>query len=1298
MAEDDSLSSIGSLRSLHEEDDEASSADSVDPEVEAATEDLFRWRQRVYQRVHEHIKHLEMFSSGYEFLVILNVQQNAIEDLAPLAGISRSLRLLNVSQNAIAHLPDAGFWAKFESLTFLFLAQNHLHTWQDLSGITACAALQWLTLAGNPFASLQNARRFVVNKLVQLEALDEYLVTDSELIKAAPSVARFEPESVRLQTNHLIMPLEFDSELSSLEYLRSTEQQLHRLFRQHSPSIIVQRHVRGYLSRRDQFPAMRKVRQLIVNAQKRVRGYLFRQRIQHEFVALVHAKGQQHLLLTPTDSRDFTASARRGLKRLVQLVRDWKRKFHAKKQAVAIKKIRFWCVMVYQRYQQRANRLLVDEQELFVYYTPSFAQEVIRFAMKAACRDPFLAQLPHHERLQLLEQRSTTSGASVIRAPAQERVVAVSTDDPGVSATTVTPSTSFGKGDGSRRKTEHSLIRTPPVLRFCRNDMDIEHQALVTEKQLLQRDLKRIAAFFAAVEQTDQASRERVSQRAAELHLGQLQTEIERRLVICNKKILHAAIKQQQRRQQQLQQQQLNNGQFSLARVNIRTRGYVPSHWERKRFASLAAQQLKPSAAHDREPYVRMLVFIPWSIDMYMQMMTGIARFLAKRSGPAFALSFDQMQQSHSALAIQSAWRASRRHVRRNHREVAIARALSCIQRWWRYMSGLRRRTALLRATVQLGASINSNVLFMEAGLYYALSDPMAWRTIQVTLDEHHATGRCRERGLHCVVGDDGRVVIELSPAQLALREHYKSGTSMLPSTLATLATQLDHSHTRSAFLPLWLPDMPDCREESMASREHDGTPQLLTERVHVEPTLVERELLVGLVDTGLGAFVTSNPFRHWSAALYVFETCGQVMELSRRVTEHHHKPWQLGAVAAQSFVRLTFESATEARRRAIVLLWKTFDPLTRTYARLYSMELLFGATLLHHQWALSQVASAEEVARLASNWTRDMHNSGMPSAWWARVEALLPRIPLQGLDGAEHLQLATPLSSVRATMFNSGSSGKRGSPLTPMSPLADGEGDDNSGSGRPAPLHVVVACSLEKGIVPRPPSSARSDGSGASGGFSRHHMLAEQMERAQTPEDLYERQEREQMTKELKVRDMREERERAMEALVVDRRILQRENAAVVAGIKLDIDVKLQKLRYERELAKMNARALVEQDKIAHTRSKLKRHFEQTFVTETGAMMRMAAREAVAQRHDHRHEQQRFLNARIRQREDEADARRKDAKSFHFVANQTARTQVQERVEEPLQTVQDLKARRLQRIKARKEEDKEIKRMLKLI
>ncbi|GMF14052.1 unnamed protein product [Phytophthora lilii] len=1331
-------------------------------------EDAWEWQLRVVQRVSEGMLDLSLFTSGgFDFVVVLNIQRNALRDLEPIVGMARTLRVLNASQNEIAALPSTDFWSQFRCLSLCFLSQNSLRTWADVQGLEGCSGtLIWLTLANNPLMTLKNARSFVVNKLPSLKALDNFVTTDQEVIQHARPSARFNALAPRLSIAHLHMPLEFETDDTALLYAAEIEVAIARVFADNSPSVRAQKLVRGYLSRRANFPRFRNVRELIIHVQKHIRGFLLRQLIKRQICELVAANGESKLLMAPVAAGHGHLSplARRSFEKMLPMIRRWRIHFQARKRAIAIKKIRFWCQMVYQRHARRTRQLLRDQQEVWIYYTPEFEQELLTLAARVARRDPYLMTLSREDRLEFLRERCAQSGISVLRGPnPNPNVVRLPTRSGGRSLTPLSRGRHFQREedegykllrmgrdaqstldelpqDGPHVRRGTSLA-WPALIRAFPSDNVLENRLLVTEKQFLQQDLERIASIQSQHRQAVANSEAHCGKnptrlqmmmkrqsRAVLVHLAQVVRELRQRLVICNRKILSACVKQQQRQREKL----IKGAHFSLAKTKVRARGHAPTRWERKR---LVTSTLENSCG-----YRKMKVFIPYTIDMYLHIVASLDRAVSMCSvGPAkaFALPYEEVRRSDAALLIQSAWRASFCHSRRNALEVTIARALVCIQRWWRFRIGLRRRLDVLRACMLVGASINSRTLFMEASVYHALVD--SWPAVQAIIGRH----RCHEHRLHCRIVSGAHVELTLTPGQLLLFNASKEERSILlpqpqyhqvsPVASAHVSSskiELWSSQRCSAYLPVWMPGTPDPEQESMSSRFEDAAVLLLVDGVQVEPTLMERELMLGVTQPPVAEmFAQMNPFREFPMCQRVVDSATRVMDLAHRLSAHKAtRNWQLQPAQSgsdtTSFVRLTFESIHEARKRALVLLCKTFDPITRTYARIFTLEALYGVAFRHHQWALSQAATREDIDAVLDEsrvWLQDE----FPSRWWINTERKLEtlRVAVEAHGASQsilstskasptfHVQQIPPREPQTLEPVRPSDLEPRGPPRVFPRPPPPQSPPKNTSA---VPLHVVESTlppdaerhrsdpiKVHIPTLPPQPSQPQTPSRPASPitplGSSRHQMLVNRLGKScyACVEDM---QYQEQQAREHHVRDLREEGERAMEALIVDRRMLQREKATVVAGIKLDIDVNLQRMRFEHELEQIHAREVLEQQRHTARCRKLTRKFETNFVAQSGALMRRAARATVASSLKAEEQEQQRLAAAVKVREGEALERRRDAKSFWFVRNRQEKRDM-DAIRQLRSAAADKAERsRLAGRRQRIEEDKDIKMMLRLM
>ncbi|KAI9986327.1 hypothetical protein PInf_025267 [Phytophthora infestans] len=1315
--------------------------------------DAWEWQLRVMQRVSEGLLDLSLLTSGgFDFVVVLNVQQNAIRDVRPIEGMSRTLRVLNASQNEISTLPGIDFWSQFRCLRMCFLSHNALKTWTDIQGLEGCSrSLLWLTLTDNPLMTLKNARSFVVNKLPFLKALDSYVTTDQEVIRHARPSTRFNALAPRLSIAHLHMPLEFETDDAALLYVGETETAVASIHADNSPSVRSQKLIRGYLSRRANFPRFRNVRELIIHVQKHIRGFLLRQRIKRHICELLAANGESKLLMASVAAGHGLLSplARRSFERMLPMIRRWRTHFQAKKRAVAIKKIRFWCQMVYQRHARRTRQLLRDQQEIWIYYTPEFEQELLTLATRVVRRDPYLMTLSREERLELLRERCAQSGMSVLRGPnPNSNVVRLASTPNGRSPTPERPQQLQREDDEGYRllrlgrnaqstldaASQHPTQRSasagwPALIRGFLSDNEVENQLLVTEKRFLQQDLESIASIQSQQRQgiaelggcTTLTRLEMVARRqsrAVLLHLNQVAREIRQRLVICNRRILDACVKQQQRRQQLK-----TETHFSLTKAKLRARGHAPARWERRR--------LMTSLSEHSRGYRKMKVFIPWTIDMYLHIVASLDRAVSMCSvGPAkaFAMPYEEAKRADAALLIQSAWRASMCHSRRNALEVTIARALLCIQRWWRFRVGLRRRLDVLRACLLVGASINSRTLFMEASVYHTLVE--SWPAVQSVVARH----RCHEHRLHCRVVSGTHVELTLTPGQLLLYTASREQRSILPpqpqyhqvssvpsAHVSSSKIELWSSQRCSAYLPVWMPGTPNPEQESMSSRSEDAAALLLVDGVQVEPTLMEHELMLGATQPPIAeVFAQMNPFREFPTCQHVVDAATRVMDIARRLSDSkvtrnwQLEPSQLGIDT--SFVRLTFESIDEARKRALLLLCKTFDPITKTFARLYTLETLFGAAFRHHQWAISQAATREEVEAVLKESLVWMHDE-VPSRWRIQMQQKLEALHATAKRKAHsalppvsetveptpdlHVQQIPPREPETRVPVRPSDPVPRVPPRVFARPL-------QPDSGAPVPLHVVESTLPEdaerhlndriKARVPiqptQPQTASRSASPSTPQGSSRHQMLTNRLGKPSYI-SVEDKQDQEQQARELYVRDLREEGERATEAFIVDRRMLQREKATEVAYIKLDIDVRLQRMRFERGIDQIHMREALEHQRHASRRRKLTRKFETSFVAQSGALMRRAARAGVASSLRAEEQEQQRLTAAVKIREAEALERRRDAKSFWFVRNRHEKREMEAlrllRAAEADKAERSRLAGRRQRMK----EDKEIKKML---
>lgn len=125
-------------------------------------------------------------------LRILNLSSNYLFNIDPLVECKHLFRL-DLQNNQLDELPPSSFWAAFERLKILYLHSNQISKIENLKNLTACPSLEILTLFDTPVSLRSNYRHHVVNSIFTLKALDDYVISDEEIIEDATFANMFSP-------------------------------------------------------------------------------------------------------------------------------------------------------------------------------------------------------------------------------------------------------------------------------------------------------------------------------------------------------------------------------------------------------------------------------------------------------------------------------------------------------------------------------------------------------------------------------------------------------------------------------------------------------------------------------------------------------------------------------------------------------------------------------------------------------------------------------------------------------------------------------------------------------------------------------------------------------------------------------------------------------------------------------------------------------------------------------------------------------------------------------------------------
>ena len=97
----------------------------------------------------------------------------------------KNLKKLDISHNNIVNLPGPLVFKGMANLKFLYLHNNKIGKWQDITNLVALPQILHITLFSNPVCTVPGYRHFLVNSCRTLLALDHYIVTDEERIEDA---------------------------------------------------------------------------------------------------------------------------------------------------------------------------------------------------------------------------------------------------------------------------------------------------------------------------------------------------------------------------------------------------------------------------------------------------------------------------------------------------------------------------------------------------------------------------------------------------------------------------------------------------------------------------------------------------------------------------------------------------------------------------------------------------------------------------------------------------------------------------------------------------------------------------------------------------------------------------------------------------------------------------------------------------------------------------------------------------------------------------------------------------------
>ncbi|XP_038601739.1 leucine-rich repeat and IQ domain-containing protein 3 [Tachyglossus aculeatus] len=175
---------------------------------------------------------------------------------------------LDLHGNQMQSLPGSKFWTRLKKLKLLYLHNNGFGSLKTVSSLSSCPNLITLTMFDTPVSLERAYRHFIVNCVQSLKVLDHYVISDEEIIQDWHL-----PDKYKTFSRHLFLDLcpvrrkrtSFEEEMNMITNILS---KVNTIVAQYSPVVIVQKWIRGYLTRR-------KYRKIFLHKRKHHRHYNF---------------------------------------------------------------------------------------------------------------------------------------------------------------------------------------------------------------------------------------------------------------------------------------------------------------------------------------------------------------------------------------------------------------------------------------------------------------------------------------------------------------------------------------------------------------------------------------------------------------------------------------------------------------------------------------------------------------------------------------------------------------------------------------------------------------------------------------------------------------------------------------------------------------------------------------------------------------------------------------------------------------------------------------------------------------
>ncbi|XP_061489416.1 leucine-rich repeat and IQ domain-containing protein 3 isoform X2 [Rhineura floridana] len=161
-----------------------------------------------------------------------------------------SLIKLDLHNNQLEELPGPVFWGNMAELQLLYLHDNGISTLENVYSLSFCPKLTALTLFNTPLCLKIAYRHIVVNSIFSLKALDYYVISDEEIIEDWRLPEKYKPFTPSLYVDFCPLSEKETTFQEEMKMVREIISKINYVLSCHSPVLIIQKWIRGYLIRR----------------------------------------------------------------------------------------------------------------------------------------------------------------------------------------------------------------------------------------------------------------------------------------------------------------------------------------------------------------------------------------------------------------------------------------------------------------------------------------------------------------------------------------------------------------------------------------------------------------------------------------------------------------------------------------------------------------------------------------------------------------------------------------------------------------------------------------------------------------------------------------------------------------------------------------------------------------------------------------------------------------------------------------------------------------------------------------